>query len=322
MTAATAYTQNIDLLMVGPLLPELIQDIGSRYRLHRWWEIEDRAAFVRTHGAAVRGIVTSGRFGADKALIDSLPALEAIVSFGVGYDPIDVDAARARGVVVTNTPGVLDDCVADTALALMLAVSRRIAEADRFVRAGRWPQEGFGLGRKLGGKVCGVAGLGNIGRQIAARAEAFGMEIAYYNRRARSDVPAHYRYVDDVQSLASVSDVLVLAVPGGASTRHLVDAGVLDALGPEGFLINVARGTVVDEAALVQALQRGGIAGAGLDVFEHEPQVPAELMAMDNVVLLPHIASGTVETRRAMADLLIANLDGWFGERQVRTRVV
>jgi hydroxypyruvate reductase len=311
-----------DLLMVGPLLPELVADLESRYRVHRLWEAEDPAALLREHGGAIRGIVTSGRFGATRELIGALPALEGIFSFGVGYDTIDVAAAKARNVVVTNTPGVLDACVADTALALMLAVTRRIAEADRFVRAGRWPAEGFGLGTRMSGKRCGIVGLGNIGLQIARRAQAFDMEILYTSRKPREDAPASYRYCPDIATLASQSDFLVLAVPGGAATRHMVNAQVLDALGPDGWLINIARGTVVDEAALVAALQQKRIAGAGLDVFEHEPATPAEFNGMDNVVLLPHIASGTHETRRAMADLMRSNLDSWFREGLVHTRVV
>jgi len=311
-----------DLLMVGPLLPELVADLESRYRVHRLWEAQDKAALLREHGAAIRGIATSGRFGATKELIDALPALEGIFSFGVGYDTIDIAAAKARNVVVTNTPGVLDACVADTALALMLAVSRRIAEADRFVRAGRWPTEGFGLGSRMTGKRCGIVGLGNIGLQIARRAQAFDMEILYTNRKPRPDAPKAYRYCPTIVDLASQCDYLVLAVPGGSATRHMVNAQVLDALGPNGWLINIARGTVVDEAALVAALQDKRIAGAGLDVFEHEPATPPELNAMDNAVMLPHIASGTHETRRAMADLMRANLDSWFREGQVHTRVV
>jgi len=311
-----------DLLMVGPLLPDLVADLESRYRVHRLWEAQDPALLLREHGAAIRGIATSGRFGATKELIDALPALEGIFSFGVGYDTIDITAAEARNVVVTNTPGVLDACVADTALALMLAVSRRIAEADRFVRAGRWPTEGFGLGSRMTGKRCGIVGLGNIGLQIARRAQAFDMDILYTNRKPRPDAPEGYRYCPDIVELASQCDFLVLAVPGGGATRHMVNAQVLDALGAEGWLINIARGTVVDEAALVAALQNKRIAGAGLDVFEHEPATPPELNAMDNVVMLPHIASGTHETRRAMADLMRANLDSWFREGQVHTRVV
>ena len=311
-----------DLLMVGPLLPELTADLESRYRVHRWWDAPDQAALLREHGPAIRGIATSGRFGASQSLIDALPALEGVFSFGVGYDTIDVAAAQARNVLVTNTPGVLDACVADTALALMLAASRRIAEADRFVRAGRWPQEGFGLGTRMSGKRCGIVGLGNIGLQIARRAEAFDMPILYTSRKPRADAPAHYQYCASVLELAAQSDFLVLAVPGGAATRHLVNAAVLDALGPNGWLINIARGTVVDETALVAALREKRIAGAGLDVFEHEPATPADLNAMDNVVMLPHIASGTHETRRAMADLMLANLDGWFRDGTTVTRVV
>jgi len=321
MTDSSRATQP-EILMVGPLLPDLIATLETRYRVHRLWEAQDQAALLREHGPRIRGIATSGRFGARRDLIEALPALEGIFSFGVGYDSIDIAAARERGVLVTNTPGVLDACVADTALALMLAATRRIAAADRFVRAGRWPNESFDLATRLTGKRCGIAGLGNIGRQIARRAEAFDMEISYYNRSKRSDVPAHYRYCADLRSLAEQCDVLVLAVPGGADTRHLVDDAVLDALGPQGWLINIARGTVVDEAALVRALQEGRIAGAGLDVFEHEPKTPAALNDMDNVVLLPHIASGTHETRRAMADLMLANLDGWFAQREVHTRVL
>ncbi|MEI2418387.1 2-hydroxyacid dehydrogenase [Orrella sp. JC864] len=314
-------SQIAELWMPGPLAPALSEAIAQRYRVHQGWTVDDVPAYLREHGPRIRAIATSGRHGADRALIESLPALEAIISYGVGYDPIDVQAAHERGVAVSNTPGVLDACVADTALALLLAVSRRVCEADRFVRAGRWPSEGFGLGASLAGKRCGILGLGNIGLQIARRAEAFGMQVLYANRQPRPDAPAHYGYRPDAASLAQDSDWLVVAVPGGAGTRHLVDAGVLQALGPQGRLVNVARGSVVDEAALVQALQQGTIAGAGLDVFEHEPQVPAALMEMEQVVLLPHIASGTHETRQAMAELFLRNLHGWFERRELATPV-
>ncbi len=311
-----------ELWMAGPLAPDLVADLETRYRIHRGWTIEDPAAYLREHGANIRAIATSGRFGATRERMEQLPALEAIISYGVGYDPIDIDAARELGIPVSNTPGVLDDCVADTALALMLAVSRRISQADRFVRSGAWPTTGFPLGQRMSGKRCGIVGMGNIGRQIAQRAEGFGMQVAYHNRRPRPDAPAQYRYVDDLKTLASESDYLVLVVPGGAATRHMIDADVLAAMPGHAYLINVARGTVVDEAALVRALQDTRIAGAGLDVFEHEPEVPAALLTMDNVVLLPHIASGTHETRQAMADLFTANLDGWFRERRLVTPVV
>lgn len=309
------------LWMVGALAPDLVAQIEPHYTIHRGWEIDDQAAYLQQHGHAIRAIVTSGRYGASSALMDQLPKLEAIVSFGVGYDPIDIPAAQARGVAVSNTPGVLDACVADTALALMLAVSRRICEADRFVRDNQWGPVQFGLGHSMAAKRCGIVGMGNIGMQIARRAESFGMEIVYHNRRARADVPAHYRFVDSLLELARQSDTLVLALPGGASTKHLINAPILEALGSSGYLINVARGTVVDEAALVQALQAGTIAGAGLDVFEHEPQVPDALKRMEQVVLLPHIASGTYETRKAMADLFLANLNAWFSDGKLVTPI-
>lgn len=318
----SAPANPIDVLMPGPLPPAITAHVDRHYRLHRWWEIKDQAGFLRTQGQSVRGIVTSGRYGASRELIESLPALEIIASQGVGYDPIDIPAAKARNVVVTNTPGVLNDCVADTALALILNVSRRLCQADRFVREGRWLQEAFPLTIKPSGKRCGIVGLGNIGLQVAKRAEAFDMSIAYYNRRPRSDVPDRYRYYGDLIQLAQDSDFLVVVVPGGGGTRHLINDAVLNALGPKGYLINVARGTVVDESALIGALQDGRIAGAGLDVFEHEPQVPQALLNMDQVVVFPHLASGTEETREAMANLVLSNLDGWFRQRQVLTPVV
>jgi lactate dehydrogenase-like 2-hydroxyacid dehydrogenase len=310
-----------ELLMAGPLLPDLMARIEARYRVHRWWEMSNPTDFLARHGAAIRGIATSGRWGATREMIESLPNLEAIVSFGVGVDPIDMEAARQHDIVVTNTPGVLDECVADAALALMLAVSRRIPELDRFVRAGRWRNETPPMGRKLGGHRCGILGLGNIGRQIARRAEAFGMDIAYHNRSPRRDLPSHYLYCDDVYALARESDMLVLSLPGGADTRRLINQRVLDELGPKGVLINVSRGSVVDQDALICALHEGRLAGAGLDVFENEPEVPAELCAMEQVVLSPHIGSSTIETRQAMADLVMANLDGWFERRRVLTPV-
>lgn len=317
----TAATDSIDLLMVGPMPAPITTHVEHHYRLHRWWELKDQAAFLQTQGKSVQGIVTSGRHGASRELIESLPNLKAIISQGVGVDTIDLDAAKAHNIVVTNTPNVLNACVADTALALILNVSRRFCEADRFVRDGRWPNESFPLTIKPSGKRCGIVGLGNIGLQVAKRAEAFDMSIAYYNRRPRNDVPDHYRYYDDLISLAQDSDFLVVVVPGGGQTRHLINEAVLNALGANGYLINVARGSVVDEPALVQALQDGRIAGAGLDVFEHEPQVPPALLEMDQVVVFPHLASGTQETRQAMADLTLSNLEGWFKRRQVLTPV-
>ncbi|MCG7371594.1 2-hydroxyacid dehydrogenase [Pseudomonas luteola] len=312
-------TQAPNLLLIGPLLPALQQEIESSYTIHKLWEAEDPQAFLNTHSDAIDGIVTSGIHGCKGEVMRALPNLKVIVSFGVGYDAIDIATARDRGVAVSNTPGVLDDCVADTAFALLIDVARGISAADRFVRNGCWLKEKFPLGRKLGGKTCGIVGLGNIGKAIAKRVSAFDMNVAYYGRHQQADVP--YRYEPDLKALASQSDFLVLAVPGGNATHHLIGTDVLQALGKDGFLINIARGSVVDEAALVSALQQGVIAGAGLDVFAHEPEVPQPLLEMDNVVLTPHLGSGTHETRQAMADLVLENLNLYFTSGKLKTPV-
>jgi hydroxypyruvate reductase len=311
--------QPIHILMAGPQLPSLAEPVAQAFTVHKLWLAGDRAAWLAEFGPRIRAIVTNAPVGASAELIAALPALEIISSSGVGLDAIDLPAARARGIVVTNTPGVLNECVADTGLMLMLAVARRLGEAERFVRAGQWPGAKFPLGSSLGGKVCGIVGMGNIGRAVARRAQACGMRIAYFNPSPRPDLawPHH----TDLAALAREADFLVLTLPGGPATRHIVDAALLRALGPAGFLINIARGSVVDQDALVAALQAGTIAGAGLDVFEHEPQVPAELLAMDNVVLTPHLASGTHETRNAMSALALANLQAHFSGQPVLTPV-
>ncbi len=270
-------------------------------------------------GPRIRGIATTGEANVSRELIAVLPALELISVFGVGYDGVDVAAAREGGVLVTHTPDVLTDEVADLALALTLCIARRIPQADRFVRAGCWPAGAFPLTRKVSGARLGIVGLGRIGLAIARRGESLGMSIAYCSRNARSDVA--YRYFPNPRSLAAEVDFLVVSTPGGAGTRKLIDAEVLAALGPKGYLINVARGSVLDETALIRALQDGVIAGAALDVFENEPQVPAELMALDNVVLTPHMASGTWQTRQAMADLAMTNLQLHFAGKPVLTPV-
>ncbi|MFF7709242.1 NAD(P)-dependent oxidoreductase [Pseudomonas sp. NPDC007930] len=313
-------TQAIPVLIMGALHPALQNNVETHFAATRYYELANPAAWLAEHGASIRGVVTSGVYGATAELINQLPNLEGIFSFGVGYDAIDIGAAKDRGVVVTNTPGVLDECVADTALGLMLNVMRRLPEAERFLRAGQWESAKFPLATKLGGKKVGIVGLGNIGEQIAKRAAAFGMDVLYHNRREKPGVA--YRYYADLDAMISAADVLVLAVPGGASTERLIDARRLALLGEKGFLINIARGTVVDEPALIQALQAGTIAGAGLDVFEHEPKVPRALIEAGNAVLLPHLASGTFETRQAMADLVYRNLSGYFFEnKQLTTQV-
>ncbi|KAA5931023.1 2-hydroxyacid dehydrogenase [Pantoea sp. Bo_2] len=311
------------VLIKGKFLPpELIENIENAFTAFRLWEAEDEAAFLTEQGADIDILVTSGNavMGAPAALIAALPNLKAICSNGVGYDSIDTEAARSRGIVVTNTPEVLNDCVADLGMALLLDVARRISEADRFTRAGYWSQGRFPLSSKIGGKVCGIVGLGNIGQAVARRAQAFDMQIHYYNPRSRPDVP--FTRHESLVALAQQADFLVLTLPGGAATRHIINADVLQALGPQGYLINIARGSVVDQQALVASLETGQIAGAGLDVFEQEPQVPDALRQRDNVVITPHIASSTRETMAAMADLVFENMLAIARGEPALTRVV
>lgn len=308
-----------DVLIVAPMFPATIETIDHEFSAHKLYQAQDRRALIASVADRVRGIATTGTVGAKAELIEALPKLEIIACFGVGYDGVDVDAARRHGVIVTNTPDVLTDCVADLTLSLLLAVARRICAADRYVRAGRWLQGPMPLASKVGGKTCGIVGLGRIGSAVAKRAEAFGMRIAYHGPRSKKNVP--YRYYPSLTQLARDADYLVLTAPGGPETRHLVDAAVIDALGPEGTLINVARGSVVDEAALVDALKSGRLGAAGLDVYEHEPQVPETLMALENVVLLPHVGSATRETRAAMGELTVANLRAHFAGQPLPTRV-
>ncbi len=251
-------------------------------------------------------------------LIAQLPALEMISIMGVGYDGVDVAAAIARGVAVTHTPDVLNDDVADLALALMLAAARQLPAADRYVRNGDWHKGPMPLARKMSGARLGLVGMGRIGQAIAHRAQAFGMQIAYTARNSR-DVP--HRYLPSAEALAAEVDFLVVITPGGASTKHLIDAKVLQALGPDGILVNVARGSVVDEDALIDALERGVIAGAGLDVFANEPHVPERLLKQPHVVLTPHVGSGTGQTRQAMADLAFNNLKAHYAGEPLLTPV-
>jgi len=298
-----------EILTVAKLSPFYLEALDKHFVVHDRLHQTDPAAFALV-APRIRAIAASGDSQADAALINQLPGLEIISVMGVGYDGIDVAAARARGVVVTHTPDVLNDDVADLALGLMLSVARALPQADALVRAGRWPQGNMPLQRKMSGSRLGLVGMGRIGQAIAARAQAFGMPIAYTARNQRSHLP--YRYFASTQALAAESDFLVVITPGGEGTRKLINAEVLRALGPQGFLINVARGSVVDEAALIEALEQGLIAGAALDVFENEPVVPERLRALSNVVLTPHVGSATVATRRAMADLAFANLQARF----------
>jgi lactate dehydrogenase-like 2-hydroxyacid dehydrogenase len=303
------------VLQIGSLLPALENWLRERYTVAALDDAPDPAAFLAKEGARFAGVATSANFGMSAEQIAAMPNLQVISCFGVGVDKIAMEAARARGIAVGYTPDILNDCVADTAFALLLDVARATSEADRYVRAGKWPHggvNGFHLGRRVCGARLGIVGLGRIGRTIARRALGFEMDIRYHTRHVVPDVP--WGYVPSLIDLARWTDFLVVIAAGGPGTRHLVDAEVLAALGPRGFLINVSRGSVIDESALVRALAEKKIAGAGLDVFENEPRVPEELLRMDNVVLLPHIASATEETRRAMAQRVIDNLDLFFAE--------
>lgn len=303
---------NIPLLNVGRLSPALEARLAQHYALTTLANVADPATFLAARGAEFEALVTSAPVGVDAGLLAALPTLRVISSFGVGLDKIDLAAAHSRGIAVGYTPDVLNDCVADIAFALLLDVARGASAADRFVRRGDWLKGTFPLARKVSGARLGLVGMGRIGRTIAQRSTGFEMAVKYHTRRPVAEVA--WAHEPSLIELARWADYLVVITAGGPATRHLVNAEVLEALGPEGFLVNVARGSVIDEAALVRALVDKRIAGAGLDVFENEPQVPAELMALDNVVLLPHIASATRETRQAMADRVFDNLQGFFAD--------
>lgn len=284
---------------------------AEHFEVVRLWEYDDPEATLRERARAVTAVATAGA-PVDANLIRRLPNLQIVSCFGVGYDSIDVAEAARRGIVVTNTPDVLTDDVADVALGLLLMCVRELPQAQRHLRAGRWPDGPFRLAPTgLRGRRLGILGLGRIGEAVARRAEPFGVEISYHNRRPK-DVP--YRYHATLAELADHVDTLVITAPGGRQTRHLVDADILRRLGPLGILVNVARGSLVDEAALVEALRSGSILGAGLDVFENEPHVPDGLLDLPNVVLLPHVGSATVPTRHAMGQLVIDNLVSWFAK--------
>jgi hydroxypyruvate reductase len=314
----TAVSTKPDLLTVARLAPFLMEPLQAAFAVHERLHELDAAAFARV-APHVRAICGSGESRVGAELMAQLPALEIVSIMGVGYDGVDVAAAKARGVMVAHTPDVLNDDVADLALALMLNIARRLPQADRHVREGRWPSGPMPLARKMSGARLGIVGMGRIGQAIAQRALAFGMPVAYTARSAKPALP--YAFHARVADLAAASDFLVVITPGGAATRKLIDAEVLQALGPAGYLVNVARGSVVDEAALIAALQQGTIAGAALDVFENEPNVPEALRALDNVVLAPHIGSATTQTRHAMAARAFDNLQAHFAGRPLPSPV-
>ncbi|MFI7581002.1 2-hydroxyacid dehydrogenase [Kocuria kalidii] len=309
------------ILQVGPVNPTVQAALVSEFGAVRLPDDpEGREAFLGEHANGIRIAVCSGKVGVDTGLMRRLDSLEAIINFGVGYDATDVDQAAERGIPISNTPDVLTDCVADTAMALYLDVLRRISAADRYVRRGDWETKGnFPLAVRASGRKVGILGLGRIGGAIARRLEGFGCEIQYHNRRPVEG--SAYSYQQSAEELAGAVDVLVVAAAGGPASVGLVGSSVLEALGSEGYLINIARGSVVDEDALVAALVAGGLGGAGLDVFADEPRVPAALQDLDNVVLLPHLASGTVETRADMAELTLANLRSYLDDGTLVTPI-
>ncbi len=307
-----------DVLVVAKLWPYLMEKLQAEFTVHDRTHESDPSVFAAI-APKIRAISGGGESKVNAGLIGKLPALEVVSVFGVGYDGYDVPALKARGLPLTNTPDVLTDDVADMGLALMLAVARRLPQNDAYLRAGKWLQAPAPLTRKMSGARLGIVGLGRIGMAIARRAEGFGMSIAYTTRTRREDVA--YKYFPNPAALAAEVDFLMVITPGGTATKGLINTEVLAALGKKGYLINVARGSVVDEAALIQALEGGVIAGAALDVFENEPKVPQALIDRDNVVLSPHAASATWQTRKAMADLAFGNLKAHFSGQALLTPI-
>ncbi len=300
-----------DLIMVGPKKQLFIDRLSPAFNVHVLNDVKDRDAFLADMADRVRALAVT--YSSEKVSADfmqRLPKLEIVSSFGVGYDHVDAKWAGAHGIVVTNTPDVLNEEVADTALGLLLCTVREFPQAERYLRAGKWEQKSYPLsGATLRDRTAGIVGMGRIGRAIARRLEAFGVPVVYHSRRPVAGVS--YRHYPDLVTMAKDVDILIAIVPGGAETRNMINAPVLEALGPNGILINVSRGSVVDEPALIKALQEKKIRAAGLDVFVHEPKVPKELMDMENVVLFPHLGSASVYTRTQMDHLVVDNLLSW-----------
>ncbi len=290
-----------EVLVMGPMYAPTLEALEAKFATHKAWQADDRDALLAGLADRVTAVASTAARGVSAATMDRLPRLKLIAHFGVGVDAVDVEAAKARGIAVTNTPDVLTEDVADLAMGLLVATVRRIPQGDRFVREGRWPAGALPLTDTMQGKTLGILGLGRIGRAIARRAEAFNLRIAYQGPRRKADVP--WPHFADPVALAREADFLVAACPGGASTRGLVSRAVIDALGPRGVFVNIARGSVADQPALVAALGEGRLGAAGLDVFADEPRVPQALLGLANVVLQPHVGSATHPTRRAMGRL-------------------
>ena len=302
------------VLQIGEFAPEIQAQLDAEFRCLDLADLEREPGLAD----AVSAIVTRSNQDVPEDVVRRLPALEIIATCGVGYDLIPRALAAQRGIVVANTPDVLNAAVAELCIGALLALLRRLPQADRYVRAGLWPAAGFPLATSLAGKHVGIVGMGRIGKEIARKLEMFGVALAYHGR---TDKQLAWRYEADLLALARDSDILIVVAPGGADTKHLIDARVLDALGPGGYLVNVARGSLVDEQALLAALERGTIAGAALDVFDNEPDIDPRFFELDNVLLTPHLGSATHETRAAMAQLMLDNVRSWFRSGRALTPV-
>ncbi|HEX6634088.1 MAG TPA: 2-hydroxyacid dehydrogenase [Usitatibacter sp.] len=306
-----------EVLLMGPMYPPTMESLESAFTVHHVAKAPDRDAFIASVADRITAAATTAFRGMDAATMAKLPKLALVSHFGVGVDSVDVAAASARGIKVTNTPDVLTDDVADLTIALLLATVRRVPQGDRYVREGKWAEKVFPLTETIQGKTLGIVGLGRIGRAIAKRAEAFNLQIAYQGPHRKSDVA--WRYYEDPVALARDVDLLVAACPGGEATRGLVSRAVLEALGPKGIFVNISRGSVVDERAMIELLREGKLGGAGLDVYEHEPRIDEAFFALDNVVLQPHVGSATHVTRRAMGQLVVDNLAAFFAGKPLLT---
>lgn len=307
-----------DILLVGPLMESVQESLEETYTVHRHWEADSPTAQLSELADTVTAVVTDGALGASRDLLSALPKVKIVTVYGVGVDSVDLAYCRENRIAVTNTPNVLSDDVADMAIGLMLATSRLLIVGDKHCRSGNWAKQGpLPLTSRMTGKRAGILGMGSIGLKLAAKLVAFDMDVNYCNRNKRSD--ANYRYYDNLLEMAAMVDFLIVTASATESTRNIVNANVLEAIGPNGYLINVSRGSLVDEAALTQALASGTIKAAGLDVFADEPIISPDLVNLDNVVLHPHHASGTLETRRAMGQLVLDNLKAYFSGSALKT---
>ncbi len=307
-----------EIVQIGPMMTHIEAALNKAYTVHRLWEAEDRDAALAEAAPNARAIATAT--GASSAIIEALPNLEIISSFGVGYDSVDVAACREHNLRLCNTPDCLNDAVAELTVGLMLALCRRIPQTDQYVRTGKWLEGNYALTGELTGARVGILGLGRIGNEIAARCQAFKMRVAYHGRREQAHVP--YEYFASLTEMARAVDWLVVIAPGGPETRGIVSRQVLGGLGSRGCLVNIARGSLVDEKALIELLQSGGLGGAALDVFADEPNVPEALLGMDNVVLSPHQGSATTKTRKAMGDMVVDNLAAHYAGRPLLSQVI